>query len=73
MSLNSSVKQTVKIDIELAPCPFCGEEDRVELGRDYTQVDGDYMVFCLECAAQGPHDLNETQAVMKWNARKNEK
>ena len=36
--------------VELKPCPFCGNEASTDVGIG----EGEYMIFCPICLAQGP-------------------
>ena len=54
-------------EIELKPCPFCGNSNEDHLlilvGRGY------YYVWCGNCETEGPATDSELQAVVKWNTR----
>lgn len=52
---------------ELKPCPFCGEQEKIEFQR---QFHGDAIV-CRHCEAIGPYTeyFDKDKAVILWNAR----
>lgn len=54
-------------EIELKPCPFCGNkpihEDR---GGTYYYR---YHIFCEKCGASVPHEHIDEIAISRWNAR----
>ena len=58
-----------KNGIRLTPCPFCGENDR--LNMEAYQCDGEFWhyVFCEECLAEGPVGKTEQDTVDAWNER----
>ena len=71
---------------KLNPCPFCGEENEIEVIRNETHCigHGDYVkesyVVCHNCRATGPiyddwdypEDKTETLAIEAWNSRAKE-
>lgn len=60
----------IKAEIEVMPCPFCGNDDNLSLDSDYDEHAPEYFVQCQRCWAQGPEDFVEKDAVEKWNTRK---
>jgi Lar family restriction alleviation protein len=61
---------TVLMDFDrpdIAPCPFCGEQDSQinKAGDEY------YHVQCYACGALGPHRVSKHLARVAWNSREN--
>ena len=55
---------------ELKPCPFCGSEDVQEAGPlGFSQS---WVVFCLDCAIEGPKREAQADAIAAWNRRAGE-
>ncbi len=52
-----------KID---APCPFCGEKIRMEIGELLINC---VVVICNECGANGPIRSTPSLAIRAWNRR----
>lgn len=53
---------------KLKPCPFCESINLRELENDR----GDYIVYCVDCGADGPPSLKQgtkEEAVKLWNKR----
>jgi Lar family restriction alleviation protein len=57
----------IKTEIEVMPCPFCGNDDNLSLNSDYDEHVPEYFVKCCGCGTQGPEDFVERNAVEKWN------
>lgn len=60
------------MDVELKPCPFCGELPQLS-ERDFM---GEYTVWAVECRAQECHaervrveDCSRAEAITAWNTR----
>lgn len=50
-------------NIELKPCPFCGNEGHLSQHGD------SYIVSCFDCGAQIDYCASEEEAVKAWNKR----
>jgi len=48
------------------PCPFCGEEDLLEIYGSHSD-EGSVYVACLPCSAQGPWAKGVEEAKLQWN------
>ena len=66
----------IKIEMELKPCPFCGNTNLFVGTSDEIHEDGDkhnYAVCCdFEqggCGACGGYELSKIKAVENWNKR----
>ena len=72
----------MKVDIELKPCPFCGQTETLEIGTFdelnsvETEEDGfeNYAVCCSAnnggCGASSGYAENKELAICKWNERR---
>jgi restriction alleviation protein, Lar family len=61
-------------DVELKPCPFCGEEDiRSSLGCDddgtYTENDEVWGLYCSNCDVEFHTFHSRKEVIEKWNRR----
>lgn len=54
---------------ELLPCPFCGGAALLETIHGYSDVETQYYVHCLSCAAEGGWGKSEGAARACWNRR----
>lgn len=57
--------QTIRIDDELKPCPFCGSTD-IEIA--WYGKDGE-AVICLGCGGTGSQYTDRAKAIAAWNRR----
>ena len=57
--------QTIRIDDELKPCPFCGSTD-IEIA--WYGKDGE-AVICLGCGGTGSQYTDRAKAIKAWNRR----
>lgn len=48
---------------ELLPCPFCGEEGHMEVGK------WGYQVVCKRCSGRTAHGVDQLDAISAWNTR----
>lgn len=49
---------------DILPCPFCGSSElHEESGVDM------FRVGCDDCFAEGPHGVDEQEAITAWNDR----
>jgi Lar family restriction alleviation protein len=53
---------------ELKPCPFCGARIQSYTINDHYED----FVYCDNCGAQGPNDVNKAEATRMWNMRRPE-
>lgn len=67
---------TRELNVELLPCPFCGENGRVIAREIYPdpilQMPGTgpkYRIGCEKCGASQPRTRWLKTAIMKWNER----
>lgn len=60
--------QTIKVDDDLKPCPFCGSHE-IEIG--WFGKDGE-AVICLGCGGMGSQYTDRAKAIEAWNRRVNE-
>lgn len=68
----------MKLTEKLAPCPFCGAEDRDDNAIQESAIvcrivktpigKRGYEVECI-CGGKGPRSLDHAEAVAKWNHR----
>ena len=62
---------------KLAPCPFCGSAEDLEVceyGVICDSLSGQsYYVGCNNCNCAGPDGETKREAVKKWNKRVNDK
>ncbi len=55
----------VTIEWELEHCPFCGEEDNLEIDESGDQ----WTVRCQNCHCEGPNRDSYNKTVEAWNTR----
>jgi hypothetical protein len=53
---------------ELAPCPWCYHDDRLEIRQNMLKF---WEIYCGFCKAVSPVYANRELAIEAWNARKN--
>ena len=62
---------TLKNDIELMPCPFCGEKEEIYI-EEYEHIAGKrYRIVCTSCMAQIDRGYDQTKYPLLevWNKR----
>lgn len=64
-------------DMEVKPCPFCGERGYVRGFMTYLETSKTrgwkYYTMCYKCGIHGPgHHLSIEEAVAAWNRRAGE-
>ena len=59
----------MKNDIELKPCPFCGETPTY--GSYRNPALGAWYVSCPACHGCGPMEGSKREAEVSWNRRAN--
>ena len=64
VSRQIDVDEFKEYSIHVEPCPFCNS-DNVE----FDEAGIAYVVFCVDCEAQGPVAGELKKAVEKWNER----
>lgn len=52
----------------LRPCPFCGGEACIALGKDGAG-EKEWFAFCPRCRTHGPSWSNPEEATARWNMR----
>lgn len=52
---------------EIGRCPFCGNIERNYTERLDWEDDVRYVVYCIECCAEGPVARTEENAIARWN------
>lgn len=52
---------------ELKKCPFCGKDM-----QSHALASGEHIIWCKNCGAQGPNELNLKDAERMWNLRRPE-
>ena len=63
------IQKPVEVDLELKPCPFCGESEKLSLlEHEKTQQ---FAVKCDRCFAIGSMADSRDVAVLAWNSRPN--
>lgn len=50
-------------ELELKPCPFCGEKARIDRYEHF------YRVLCTDCPALTEWLYSEQEAINHWNTR----
>jgi Lar family restriction alleviation protein len=55
-----------KVPQELKPCPFCGDDNSLQVEHDDIHW---CFVFCENCLAHGPRIDDREQAIKEWNER----
>ena len=70
--LNIMELDTPSKEIELKPCPFCGEDEQITVTVENTEHGKEFSVFCPTCGANGSVSISERIAVELWNDRENE-
>lgn len=67
--------------MKITPCPFCGEEELLEIGTLSTDREGTpTYIRCMQCGMQGPwkytnvndwtfDDIEYIAAITRWNKR----
>ena len=55
--------------LELKPCPFCGEKEKI--GFDFYDDDS-VCIECWGCLAHGTLASDKTTAIEAWNRRAND-
>jgi Lar family restriction alleviation protein len=53
-------------NIELKPCPMCGQREVLVLGYQGTEI---RWVECLKCGIQTARFIGEKKAAESWNSR----
>ena len=66
----------VKVEVELKPCPFCGNTKLFVGDSDAIKNDDDHINFtvCCDfeqggCGATCGYELTKAKAITKWNTR----
>jgi len=54
------------------PCPFCGKSTAVP-GGEKVENHYEYFLWCNNCGARGPNEINEEKAIELWNLRRQSK
>ena len=62
------------MQVELKPCPFCGETERLSVTHPFDEDDETALVDCDRCNAQGPYyggsdSTSPEEAIAGWNRR----
>ena len=57
---------------DLKPCPFCGEDDLLDIRWIVLANHNEYVVWCKNCSGQGPNDVSSDRAQEMWNLRRTE-
>lgn len=71
-----SVKSDILFERNLAPCPGCGQSDRLKIGRrvitfwDQNEKD---QVICDRCGWRGPEANSAADARGLWNLRRDQR
>lgn len=54
-------------EIQLKPCPFCGNADQDDMIVAHTSS---WWVSCEQCGAEGITENSHDEAIMSWNKRR---
>lgn len=54
---------------DLKPCPFCGQDDSISIGKYQCVGKWWYFVECTNCTGNGPVGNTEQAAADAWNER----
>lgn len=57
------------LNLKLKPCPFCGRDDKLEVGIPSSKFASWFSIDCRRCESTGPRSYTVDGAIRAWNER----